>query len=265
MAQLTERVLVLDGRCDIGVDLADVRGASEPAPQLRRPDEPMVVTHTSGTTGVPKLVVHSSNTIIGRLGRTESIRWPILATRRDDTVAACLSWVHGRAIPWIAGVLTLEPRSALLLSEPDPASAAVVLATHRPSVLETHPNIYLRWERLAGSSTIPFGNVRLFVNTFDAIHPRTLRTFLNCSERRLPLWLQGWGQSECGPMTFRMYGKRSVRETGSRTPNHAECRKTNTATRPDQDRRSIDRTARSSSRTWSHLYQDQSTVYHLPR
>ncbi|WP_281066782.1 AMP-binding protein [Streptomyces inhibens] len=52
------------GRRDV-VDLNSLRGAPVAAPRLRRPDEPMIATHTSGTTGIPKLVVHSAISELG--------------------------------------------------------------------------------------------------------------------------------------------------------------------------------------------------------
>lgn len=69
------------------VSLDDLRGARTPKVFRTASYEPMVATHTSGTTGVPKLVVHSVDTVLGHLGRTESLRFPIVAMKRADTVA----------------------------------------------------------------------------------------------------------------------------------------------------------------------------------
>ena len=46
------------------------------------------------------------------------------------------------------------------------------------------PNIDLHWQSLASDPGRPFGNVRVDVNSFDAIHTRTIRTFLHASDRR---------------------------------------------------------------------------------
>lgn len=69
------------------VALEDLRGARTPGVYRTAGYEPMVATHTSGTIGVPKLVVHSVDTVLGHLGRTESLRFPIVAMKRSDTVA----------------------------------------------------------------------------------------------------------------------------------------------------------------------------------
>ncbi|MER5769517.1 class I adenylate-forming enzyme family protein [Streptomyces sp. NPDC001985] len=209
----------LDAKAPGTVALDDVRGADGPPPfRSRRPDEPMIVTHTSGTTGVPKLVVHSADTILGTLGKIESIRWPVVATRRGDTVASAISFVHGRSIPWTVGTLLLEPRKAVVVADDDPAVAERVFAAHRPTTCEALPSTFTRWERLTRTQHNVFSDVRLYVSTFDAMHPPTIRRFLAATKRRRPLWLQGWGQSEAGPLAFRMLTRRALAQTGDRHP-----------------------------------------------
>jgi acyl-coenzyme A synthetase/AMP-(fatty) acid ligase len=212
------RVVDIDGESPAAVPLDDLRGEPTPPPRLRRPDEPMIVTHTSGTTGVPKLVAHSANTIVGVLGRTESIRWPIVATRRDDTVASAIAFVHGRSVPWTTGTLRLEPRAAVIVADPAPECAERAFATNPPTTVEALPNWYIQWEPLTVGQGGVFANVRLYVSTFDAMHPPTVRKFLAASGRRFPVWLQGWGQTETGPLAFRLLTRRALSRTGDRHP-----------------------------------------------
>ena len=56
----------------------------------------------------------------------------------------------------------------------------------------------------------PFRRVRLYVSTFDAMHPPAVRTFLHATRHRHPVWMQGWGQSETGPLTFRFLTRRAL-------------------------------------------------------
>ena len=56
----------------------------------------------------------------------------------------------------------------------------------------------------------PFRRTRLFISTYDAMHPPTIRTFLDASTRRFPVWMQGWGQTETGPLTFRFHTRGSM-------------------------------------------------------
>ena len=173
-------------------------------------DEPMIATHTSGTTGVPKLVVHSPNTLLGVLAKLETLPLPRLSIRKDDTVASCISFVHGRAITWTAAQLARPPEKVVILSGSEPDTVTEMLTAHVPTTLEACPNIFQRWEGLPASHPDLFARIRTYFNTFDAIHPRTVRTFLNASKRRGPLWVQVWGQSEVGPVSPGIYSRRRL-------------------------------------------------------
>ncbi|TLP50914.1 class I adenylate-forming enzyme family protein [Microbispora triticiradicis] len=177
-------------------------------------DEPMICTHTSGTTGVPKLVVHSANTLGGVITRLETMRIPYLSTRPDDTIAACIAFVHGRSAVWAFAQLGLPPAKAVVLADSDPESVIATLREHPPTTLEACPNIFQRWEALPTEHPELFSRIRAYLNTFDLVHPRTVRSFLNASPRRGVVWGQSWGQSETGPVTLGIYTRRSVRRSG---------------------------------------------------
>lgn len=216
--RLTKRVVSVDGadgRSDV-VALDDLRGEPVPPARPRGLDEPMVVTHTSGTTGAPKLVMHSAHTI-EKLTWLESERWPLLGLRSDDTVLFCDPYFHARLTTGLVAATTVGPKM-LLMSDPEPATVRRFAGAHRPTVVETVPNAFLTWEALADDPSQPFRNTRLFLNTFDAIHVRSVRTLMAATRRRFPVWVQSWGQSEAGPVTMRPYVRRSVRPRGRRMP-----------------------------------------------
>ncbi|MEO5874852.1 MAG: class I adenylate-forming enzyme family protein [Streptosporangiaceae bacterium] len=179
-------------------------------------DEPMICTHTSGTTGVPKLVVHSPNTLLGVLAKLETLPLPRLSIHKDDVVGSCISFVHGRAITWAAAQLARPPAEVVILSGSEPDSVVSVLGEHPPTTLEACPNIFQRWEGLTRSHPKLFSRIRTYFNTFDAVHPRTVRTFLNASEHRSPLWVQVWGQSEVGPVSPGIYTRRQMQKAEGR-------------------------------------------------
>lgn len=215
---LTTRTISVDGndgRPDV-VALDDLRGSAAAPVRLRAPEEPMVITHTSGTTGIPKLVLHSAQSIHS-LALVEAERWPWLRLRASDTMAYCDPYCHQRMATALAAMVTATPRM-LMLSRPRSPEVKRLLLDNRPTVVETLPNIYLDWERLARDDTRPFRNVRLYINSFDAIHTRTIRTFLDASDRRLPLWVQSWSQTEAGAIVIRPYLRSSVRRRGHRPP-----------------------------------------------
>lgn len=196
-----DRVLPIDG----------FAAATPPEPYRRHADEPLLICHTSGTTGTPKLVVHTTRTIIDRLARPEAIRWPVLGVRRDDVLGNASAYAHGRTFCWTASALCLAPREIVILSEP--ASAERVFGRHRPTVIEALPSTFVRWRPLARSPENPFRRVRRFVSTYDAVHPPVIRTMLDATRRKCPLWMEGWGQSETGPLSFRFFTRHSVRAT----------------------------------------------------
>ena len=202
---------------------ADLGGAPVPPARPRPDHEPMVCTHTSGTTGMPKFVVHSANTSIGTNARLETMRIPFLSTRDDDVIVSSIAFVHVRCLTWTVAQLTLPPKDVVVIADPSPATVVQTLTRHRPTTLEACPNIYQLWQGLTGTHPELFANVRAYLSTFDAIHPPTVRAFLRVSRRRLPVWGQSWGQSEFGPASLAVYTRFSVRERrSSRRPGAAD-------------------------------------------
>lgn len=216
LRRLTRATICIDGGRPGLIALDSLRGAQPAPPEMRAMDEPMVITHTSGTTGVPKLAMHSGETMHA-LTHVETERWPLLAGRRSDVIAFCDPWFHQRVVTAMFALATITPK-LLALSEPSEDSIADLLAEHSPTVVETLPNIYLTWERLARDPRPLFANVRLFINSFDAIHTRTIRTFLEASRRRVPVWIQSWSQTENGVLVMRPYTRLLVRRRGQRPP-----------------------------------------------
>lgn len=207
---LAPAVLLLDGSAPGALSVEDVAGIPAPSPYRRHDDEPLVVNHTSGTTGVPKLVVHSTRTIIGKLARFETVRYPKIGVRRDDTLLNANSFAHGRTFCWTASALCLDPAEIAILTTQDPDLADPVLRAHPPTMVEALPAVYVRFRPLTARLDNPFRRVRLFISTYDAMHPPTIRSYLRASAHRAPLWMQGWGQTETGPLTFRFHTRRSA-------------------------------------------------------
>lgn len=216
--RLTTRTICVDsvdGRPDL-VPLDDIRGGAVVTPLLRAPEEPMVITHTSGTTGIPKLVLHSADSERS-ITLIEAERWPLCGIRSSDVWAYCEPYWHERHTHSMLAMATIN-QQMLMLSDPLSPRVKELLLKYRPTLVETLPNIYLAWEGLARDPGRPFANVREYINSFDAIHTRTIRTFLDATDRRMPIWLQAWSQSENGTLLIRPYLRRSVRRRGHRPP-----------------------------------------------
>jgi acyl-coenzyme A synthetase/AMP-(fatty) acid ligase len=194
-----------------GLPLADFAGNGRRAAVRRGPREPALITHSSGTTGLPKLAVHCPNTLWNRLIPQKLMGWPT----RGETAAVCMSYVHSRFYHAL-GVFLHYGSPILALVDHDPASVGPLLVRTRPGIVETHPNTFVLWEELADAADAPLKSVRCFGSTFDAIHPRTIQRLLGGSERRFAYLMQLYGQSETGPIAARWFTRRSAAKANGR-------------------------------------------------
>ena len=194
-------VLLAAGEYPGATRLADLAGASRVEPLAMPPDHPTMITHTSGTTGTPKLAVHTGRTFEARYRPQGTVARLV---GRGEPFAIHVSFVHSRmytAMP----IAILQGHPVLILADDDPDSVADLFAQAPPGLIEAHPNTFLRWEPLADDPRAPLANVKYFSSTFDAIHPRTVNRLLAASKRRRPRFIQMYGQSEVGPIAGRAY------------------------------------------------------------
>jgi len=175
------------------------------------PFEPALITHSSGTTGLPKLAVHCPNALWNRLVPQKVMGWP----SRGETAALCMSYVHSRFYHAL-GVFLHYGSPLLVLVDHDPESVAPLLSKARPGIVETHPNTFVLWEELADAPGAPLSNVGFYGSTFDAIHPRTIQRLLGASRRRFPILTQLYGQSETGPVVARWFTRRGAAQANGR-------------------------------------------------
>lgn len=176
-------------------------------------DHPTLITHTSGTTGTPKLAVHTGRTLQARYRPQATVMRPLVPGR--ETIAMHVSFVHSRLITALA-ISLFRGFPIVVLRESDPKHVADLFAQLRPGILEAHPNSFMEWEELADDPRRPLANVRLFSSTFDAIHPRTVQRMLGASERRAPVFGQLYGQSEIGPAVVRSFSRRRGQDADGR-------------------------------------------------
>lgn len=180
---------------------------------------PQLVTHTSGTTGVPKLVLQTAETFDGQC-RPQAVLGKLL--RVHDPYLIGISPVHVRTMAAIVSSLAVGVPLGFM-TKVDPGTAVQMLRRLRPGVIETVPNAFIRWEQIADERPELLAQVRIYLSTFDATHPRTIRTFLDRGHPKAR-YIQVYGQSETGPVAMKFYRNRTGVRSRLRTPcEHSRC------------------------------------------
>lgn len=187
-----------------GTDLKALVGCAPVDEVHVSPDEPLFITHTSGTTGIPKLAVHTRRTMQSRY-RPQSLMARLV--RRRETIAIHVSFVHSRVFTALP-IAVRHGHDVVLLRDDRPEVVAELFARTRPGLVEAHPNTFKSWEVLADDERAPLAGVRVFSSTFDAVHPRTVETMLAASRRKRAVYVQMYGQSEVGPIAWQVYTRR---------------------------------------------------------
>ena len=159
------------------------------------------MTHTSGTTGIPKLICHSCSS----MGWRTLWQKRVLDLMQERKLCSFLvSPVHSRFNIGVSSLMSLG-FPMMPLSNPDLSSVEAAFRAHPPYAVETHPNHFVQWRGLAQSHPNLFKETKYFHSTFDAINGDTMASFLKAAKANHPVFLQVYGQSECGPMILRAH------------------------------------------------------------
>jgi len=164
------------------------------------------MTHTSGTTGIPKLICHSCSS----MGWRTLWQKRVLDQMQERKLCSFLvSPVHSRFNIGVSSLMSLG-FPMVPLSNPDLSSVEAAFRAHPPYAVETHPNHFVQWRGLAQDKPELFKETKYFHSTFDAINGDTMASFLKAAKANHPVFLQVYGQSECGPMILRAHRLRSL-------------------------------------------------------
>lgn len=218
LAALAMTTVTIDQPAAGALTLESVSGQAPPPRHSRDDGDPLIICPTSGTTGVPKLAIHSTATIIRALAEFEATPIPFFGCRRSDTVASASAFSHGRTFCWTAVLMAMRPSRVVIVSDHDPARSETLLRAHRPTIFEALPATFIRWQPMTAGAENPFREVRLYVSTYDAIHPPAVRAFLAASQQPRVVFMHGWGQTETGPLTFRLFTRQALASTGELSP-----------------------------------------------
>ena len=166
----------------------------QPAPAVELgPEDPCLITFTSGTAGEPKAVLHGQRYLLGQ--RLQAEHW--LGARAGELVwcTAASGWSKSARnvfiAPWLSGAAALLHDARF-----DPEERLELLERERVNVLCMAPTEYRVIAKRATLSPLP--DLRGMVAAGEALNPEVLRIW--AQETGLSI-RDGYGQTETGQMT----------------------------------------------------------------
>jgi acyl-coenzyme A synthetase/AMP-(fatty) acid ligase len=157
------------------------------------PDEPALITFTSGTTGEPKAVVHAQRYLGGQ--RLQATGW--LDAKQGELVwcTAASGWSKSARnvfiAPWLQGAAALLHDARF-----DPEERLAVLERERVNVLCMAPTEYRVIARRTGAR--PVASLRTLVAAGEALNPEVLGAWRETTGIEIR---DGYGQTETGQLT----------------------------------------------------------------
>jgi acyl-coenzyme A synthetase/AMP-(fatty) acid ligase len=181
-----------------GRELLATGAEPEPAIDLQ-PEDPCLITFTSGTTGEPKGVVHGQRYLPGQ--RLQAEHW--LGAQSGDLVwcTAASGWSKSARnvfiAPWIRG-------GAALLHDArfDPAERIEILKREQVDVLCMAPTEYRVIAKRIEIPPLP--DIRELVAAGEALNPEVVRAFKEATGVEVR---DGYGQTETGQLTANPAGR----------------------------------------------------------
>jgi acyl-coenzyme A synthetase/AMP-(fatty) acid ligase len=181
--------------------------AKAPGHYRHHRDDPVVITHTSGTTGVPKAVLHTHTTLYAALKHLLTMP----QAQGTDRILNALPVPHTATILMVNQVLGNRAEMLLLSSQ----DASVVLAAIERWKPRGVYGFAVTWAGLAREdlSRYAVGSVRMWFNTGDCAHEPHIRKLVAAGSReavtregRVTLpgshFVDGLGSSEMGHNGF---------------------------------------------------------------
>ncbi|MFG1810077.1 class I adenylate-forming enzyme family protein [Streptomyces sp. NPDC049040] len=217
----------LAGR-DLGValhlDAAEAGGADPaqaPAPYRHHRDDPIAITHSSGTTRMPAAVVHSSHSLFAA---TRLFRLTAPRARGAERILSTLPAAHAAGISALNMALCLRSDLLFLSTQNDGAAVLRAIERWQPSGVF---GFAATWAQLAryDLSARDLGSVSLWFNTGDCAHEPHIRRLVAVGSRetatregvrRVPgsSFVDGLGSTEMGHSAFHITHTRSTERYG---------------------------------------------------
>ncbi|MFF2814836.1 AMP-binding protein [Kitasatospora cineracea] len=188
-----------------GLGSADPDAA--PAPYRHHADDPVAITHSSGTTGMPKAVAHSHASLYASIRHRAALPRP----QGIDRVLSALPAAHAATLIALNLALSFDSRLHLISQQTGPAVLDAIEQWQPQSVF----GFATTWADLARHdlSARDLSSVGLWWNTGDCAHEAHIRRLIARGSRetvtregrgRLPgsVFVDGLGSSEMGHSHF---------------------------------------------------------------
>jgi long-chain acyl-CoA synthetase len=201
--QLRAAAEAVPGFALVEADFRHAAAAAPAAPYVHDPRDPVLITHSSGTTGMPKAVLHKHGPYFYPMARSlEKPRDP--ATWR---AVSALPPAHNSAIGAVA-IAVVNGEELILMADQGGAAAREAIREFRPTSVVAFPQTYV--DLLAtGPDPRDLDSVMMWINLGDAAHEIHIQPLMRFGTHRrgsLPFsgsqFVDGLGSSEMGAMMF---------------------------------------------------------------
>jgi acyl-coenzyme A synthetase/AMP-(fatty) acid ligase len=181
-------------QCPVALVPDETLFAREPAPAVElAPEDPCLITFTSGTAGEPKAVLHAQRYLAGQ--RLQAEHWLGAAAGELVWCTAASGWSKSARnvfiAPWLSGASALLHDARF-----DPQERLELLERERVNVLCMAPTEYRVLAKRATLRALP--DMRGMVAAGEALNPEVLRAWHEVSGLEIR---DGYGQTETGQMT----------------------------------------------------------------
>jgi len=178
---------------------SDERALRAPAPAELGPEDPCLITFTSGTTGEGRGIVHGQRYLPGQ--HLQARHWLGAQERQLVWCTAASGWSKSARnafiAPWLTGAAALLHDARF-----DPHERLEILARERVNVLCMAPTEYRVIAKRAEIPPLPA--LRGLVAAGEALNPEVLRSFREATGLEIR---DGYGQTETGQLTGMPIGR----------------------------------------------------------